>query len=196
VKHKKLISLCLLSAIVGAVEFSGNIGYASEYHYRGIFQHADSLNAGVDIEAGGFSAGVWTADVGDGAEVDLYGSYSWELGDLTASAGMTGYYYTGDFDETYEEVNLGLDYKFLSVAHSYGTWDGEEGMDYDFTSVTANWNGLYTTYGVFGKEFEGDYIQAGYGLEWAGFDWGVSYIKHDEGDSLIGTVSRSFNGSR
>ncbi len=84
-KHKKLISLCLLSAIVGAVEFSGNIGYASEYHYRGIFQHADSLNAGVDIEAGGFSAGVWTADVGDGAEVDLYGSYSWELGDLTAS---------------------------------------------------------------------------------------------------------------
>ena len=128
VKHKKLISLCLLSAIVGAVEFSGNIGYASEYHYRGIYQHAYSLNAGVDIEAGGFSAGVWIADVGDGAEVDLYGSYSWELGDLTASAGMTGYYYTGDFDETYEEVNLGLDYKFLSVAHSYGFCNCRNGL--------------------------------------------------------------------
>ena len=192
-KHKKLISLYLLSAIVGAVEFSGNIGYASEYHYRGIFQHANSLNAGVDIEAGGFSAGVWTADVGDGAEVDLYGSYTLDIKeDLSVYAGMTGYYYTGDFDETYEELNIGLDYKFLSVAHSYGTWDGDGGVNYNFTSVTANWEGFYTTYGIFGKEFEGDYVEAGYGLSWKGFDFGASYIITDEKDSFVGTVSKAF----
>ena len=188
---KLLVPLCLLSASIGAVELSGNVGYATEYHYRGILQSKESFSAGVDLDAGGFNMGVWTADVGDGAEVDVYSSYTWNIEDLSFSAGMTGYYYTGDFDETYEEVNLGLGYKFLSLEHSIGTWDGEDGMDYDFTAVTADWNGFYTTYGIFGKEFDGDYIEAGYGLSWIGFDWGVSYITTDEEDSFVGTISRS-----
>lgn len=190
--QKLLIPLCLLGASIASAEVSMNAGYATEYHYRGIFQSKESFSAGVDLDVGGLNAGIWTADVGDGAEVDVYGSYTWEIEDLAVSAGMTGYYYTGDFDETYEEVNLGIGYKFLSIGHSTGTWDGEGGMDYDFTSLTAEWNGFYSTYGIFGKEFEGDYIEAGYGLSWQGFDWGVSYITAEEEDSFVGTISRSF----
>lgn len=189
---KKLIPLCLLSASVGAVELTGNVGYATEYHYRGILQNSESFSAGVDLDAGGLNVGVWTADVGDGAEVDLYGSYTLQVGDLGVSAGVTGYYYTGDFDETYEEVNLGAEYKFLSVQHSIGKWDGEEGMDYDFTSITATYENFYTTYGIFGKEFSGDYTEVGYGTTFKGVDVGVSYITTEGSDSLIGTISRSF----
>ena len=190
--QKLLIPLSLLATSIATAEVSMNAGYATEYHYRGIFQSKESFNAGVDLDVGNLNVGVWTADVGDGAEIDLYGSYTWEIDDLAFSAGMTGYYYTGDFDETYEEVNLGLDYKFLSLEHSIGTWDGEGGMDYDFTAVTAEWNGLYATFGIFGKEFEGDYAEAGYGLSWQGFDWGVSYITAEDEKSLVGTISRSF----
>jgi|TARA_B110000908_G_scaffold76381_1_gene91946 uncharacterized protein (TIGR02001 family) len=189
---KKLIPLCLLSVSVSAVELSGNVGYATEYHYRGILQNSESFSAGVDLDAGGFNMGVWTADVGDGAEVDVYSSYTWEVGDLAVSAGMTGYYYTGDFDETYEEVNLGLDYKFLSVEHSMGTWDGEEGMDYDFTAITTNYEAFYATYGIFGKEFSGDYVEVGYGTTFKGIDMGVAYITTDGSDSFIATLGRVF----
>ena len=189
---KKLIPLCLLSVSVSAVEISGNVGYATEYHYRGILQNSESFSAGIDLDAGGLNMGIWTADVGDGAEVDVYSSYTWEVGDLAVSAGMTGYYYTGDFDETYEEVNLGLDYKFLSVEHSMGTWEGEEGMDYDFTSITTNYNDFYATYGIFGKEFSGDYVEVGYGRTFKGVDMGVAYITTDGSDSLIATLGRAF----
>ena len=73
-------------AVVGAgfsashanAEVSYNIGYASEYYYRGILQKSSSGSAGVDFEQGGFYLGTWAADVGDGLEVDLYGGYGVE----------------------------------------------------------------------------------------------------------------------
>ena len=74
-----LSSLIAVSAFAGtqaaAAEVSYNIGFASEYYYRGILQKESSASAGVDLETNGFYAGAWTADVGDGLEVDLYGGY-------------------------------------------------------------------------------------------------------------------------
>ena len=98
-------------AVVGAgfsashanAEVSYNIGYASEYYYRGILQKSSSGSAGVDFEQGGFYLGTWAADVGDGLEVDLYGGYGVETdAGVSMSVGFTGYYYTGDFDDTYD----------------------------------------------------------------------------------------------
>jgi len=56
-------------------EVSYNIGVASEYYYRGILQKDSSASAGIDYENSGFYAGAWTADVGDGVEVDGYFGY-------------------------------------------------------------------------------------------------------------------------
>jgi uncharacterized protein (TIGR02001 family) len=119
---KKLIASSVLaaSALAGVsapamADLSANVGYASEYYYRGYLQKESSASAGLDYETGGFYVGTWAADVGDGLEYDIYGGYGLELGDFTIGAGFTGYYYTGEFDDTYEEINLSASWQFISV---------------------------------------------------------------------------------
>ena len=97
-------TLLTLSAVAQA-DWSANLGYASEYHYRGILQKTSSASGGVDFETGGFYAGTWAADVGDGLEVDGYFGYGADVGAVSLGIGYTGYFYTGDFDETYQEIN-------------------------------------------------------------------------------------------
>jgi len=182
-------------------ELSANVGFASEYYYRGILQKETSGSAGVDFETGGFYAGTWAADVGDGLEVDGYFGYGIDVGEVNLSAGFTGYYYTGDFDDTYEEVNLNASWRFISVGYSVGEWDGDGGQDYDFLEVTLEHNGFYGTYGTFGDEFDGEYFQLGYGTEVGGFDVGVAAIfsskelsdQDGESEALVFTIGKSFD---
>ncbi len=184
---------------------SANAAVVSQYFFRGIKQtDTATASAGVDYEKGNFSVGTWVADVQDGVEIDLYGSYSFELSkDLSLSAGFTSYQYTGDFDTAYNEVNLGLSYQFISVAYNIGTHDVDAGPDddYDFLSVTAEYEGFYATYGTWGKDFDGDYIEVGYSAEVSGFDLGVALIANSseldletaKGDeSLVFSLSKSF----
>ena len=181
-----LSSVIAMSALVttqASAEVSYNVGFVSEYYYRGIFQKSSSASAGIDFEQNGLYLGAWSADVGDGLEVDLYGGYGIETdAGFSASLGFTGYYYTGDFNDTYQEVNLGLGYGMFSLGYSSGQWDGfgaEE--DYDFLEIGfATDSGLYGTYGTFGKDFDGDYFEFGYGTSISEFDVGVSYILTDE----------------
>ncbi len=214
---KSLLSIALTSLIAtsvftstqaSAVEgLSANAAVVSQYFFRGIAQTTTaSASAGVDYEVGNFSVGTWAADVQDGIEIDFYGSYGVELGELGLSAGFTSYQYTGDFDSAYNEVNLGLSYSFLSVSYNVGQHDEDEALgideaDYDFLSVTAEYEGFYATYGTWGKDFDGDYIELGYGTEVSGFDLGVALIVNSkeldletgEGDeSLVFSLSKSF----
>ena len=198
-------------AVVGAgfsashanAEVSYNIGYASEYYYRGILQKSSSGSAGVDFEQGGFYLGTWAADVGDGLEVDLYGGYGVETdAGVSMSVGFTGYYYTGDFDDTYEEINLGLGYGMFSLGYSIGEWDGFGAPeDYSFLEATLEADsGIYATYGSFGKDFDGDYIELGYGTTVSDIDLGVALIVSDdlgdqeggEGEALVFSIFKSF----
>ena len=168
-----------LFAASASAEVSYNIGYTSEYYYRGILQKTSSGSAGVDFEDSGFYVGAWTADVGDGLEVDGYFGYGIETeSGFTASIGFTGYYYTGEFDDTYEEINVGLGYGMFSLGYSVGEWDGfGASADYDFLELTvAGENGLYGTYGTFGDEFEGDYLEIGWGTTISDIDFGIAAI--------------------
>ena len=129
-------------------DVSYNVGFASEYYYRGYFQKSSSASAGIDFEEGGFYAGAWTADVGDGLEVDGYLGYGVELGDLSIGVGFTGYYYTGDFDNTYEEINFNVGYGPISVEYSTGTYDDPAAeQDYSFLGLSADLGSclLYTS---------------------------------------------------
>lgn len=93
-------------------DVSSNIGVVSQYHFRGIQQTAGaSTYAGIDYESGDFSIGTWGADVSDGLEIDIYGSYAFDINDkLSFSIGGTSYQYTGDFDSAYNEINLGASF--------------------------------------------------------------------------------------
>jgi uncharacterized protein (TIGR02001 family) len=163
-------------------EVSYNIGYASEYHFRGILQKNSSASAGVDYTAGGIYAGLWTADVGDGLEVDVYGGYGIETeSGFSLGLGFTGYYYTGDtFDDTYEEINLNLGYGIASFEYSVGESDNfGSKVDYNYKALTLTAeSGIYGKYAKFGKNFKsnGDYFEVGYGTTISDIDLGIAGI--------------------
>ena len=126
------LGLSGLSAPAFAVDLSANVGYNSEYIFRGIPQKNSSAMAGLDLEAGGFYLGTWGADVGDGLEIDYYGGYGFEVGAFTFGVGGTYYSYTGDFDDTYKEVNLSAGWSFLTFDAAIGTYENFAGPDLDY----------------------------------------------------------------
>lgn len=196
--HKKSLLTAAIATVaalpaVSNADMSANVGYVSDYIFRGIYQEESSAFGGFDFEDdSGFYAGVWGADVGIGLEVDLYAGYSGSFGeDGGYSIGFTGYFYTEDgvpfstydedpgsfpsidpdiydfgYDDTYTEINLGISYGIFSLDHAIGEWDGY-GMpvDYTFTTLTiAPEVGPYYSYNSFGDQTKGDYIEVGYGF--------------------------------
>jgi uncharacterized protein (TIGR02001 family) len=158
-----------------AADISANIGFNSEYIFRGIPQAKHSAFSGFDLESGGFYAGTWAADVGDGYEIDYYGGYGFEASDFGFTAGATWYTYTSDFDDQYLELNLGVNWKILSLeitTGKYANFTGPE-LDYSFYSISALHNGFFASIGAFGQDFDGGYFEAGYGNTFRvqGHDW-------------------------
>ena len=181
-----LALLAPLGADAQEAEVSANAGWVSQYFYRGILQKTSSASAGLDVGFGALSAGTWLADVRDGVEVDFYGSVGADVEGLSLSVGGTAYLYTGQFDDTYLEANLGAGYGPLSVEFSIGQYDSPpEGgavgdkQDYWFLGVTAEHEGFYGTVGTFGYDFDGAYGEVGYGFSAAELDFTISGILSD-----------------
>jgi len=185
---KSLASAAVLASaaafpVVSAAEVTANVGWVSQYLFRGIFQEDSSASAGIDYASdGGFYIGTWGADVGDGLETDLYFGYGGESGDFSWSAGYTGYYYTDDFDDTYQEINLGVAYGIFALDYAIGEWDGfGNPADYTFTSLTlAPEVGPYYTFGSHGDDFDGDYVELGYGFDFMGADLSIALTFSDD----------------
>ena len=178
-----LLSASTFASTTAVAETSYNVGYVSEYYYRGIYQKNSSASAGVDFEEGGLYVGAWTADVGEGLEYDLYAGYGTEVGDVSLGIGYTGYFYTDDWDETYQEVNLSAGYGPVSIGYSIGEYDGQfddsmpAGQDYGFLQIDIDLGaGFYGTYGSFSDDAEGDYVEVGYGTTVSEIDLGVAII--------------------
>ncbi|MEX2126581.1 MAG: TorF family putative porin [Woeseia sp.] len=195
------IATALLWSGLANADLSANIGWASDYFYRGILQAPSSASAGIDFEKNGFYAGSWAADVNDGLEVDGYFGYANESGGISYSVGFTGYYYTGDFDDTYQEVNLGAGYGFATVDVAVGEYDNFGGpvQDYTYYSLTIANKGFYAKLGGFAQDFDGEYIELGYGTSIAELDLGFAAIfangdlVGEATESLVFTIGKSFN---
>lgn len=195
-----LASLSVLLSPHAHAELSANLGWVSDYYYRGIFQSASSASGGVDWSGGGFYVGTWAADLDDGLEVDGYFGYAHELGDLTLSAGFTGYYYTQDFDDTYQEVNLGAGLGFATIDVALGEYDNFGGptRDYTWYALTLEKNGFHGRLAGFSRDFEGNYLEFGYSTSLAELDLGVTLIIADDdlvgesAESLVFSVGKSF----
>ena len=201
-----LISLLLAGSAANA-GWSANIGWQSDYYFRGIFQKSSSAQGGVDFEHKGFYVGTWAADVGGGAtgeglEIDYYAGYGGEVGDFNYGIGYTAYTYTGDFDDTYQEINLSAGYSIVTLDIAVGEYDNFDGgkLDYQFYSLTAEYKGFYGQYGRFEDDFEGDYWQFGYGTTVAEVDIGLSLLYSDEnlvgatsGEALIFSIGKTFD---
>ena len=124
-----------------------------------------------------------------------------DVGDVSLSIGFTGYYYTGDFDDTYQEVNLGAAFGLLSVEVAVGEYDNFDGptQDYTYYALTLEKDGLYGKFGGFAQDFEGEYFEFGYGTTVADIDVGVALILAnddlvgDEEESIVFTLGKAFD---
>jgi len=117
-----------------------NVGFTTAYWYRGAFQNDSAISFGADYENGSFYLGTWWADVGASSihdpslEIDLYTGYNFDLLGVPSYLGVTGYYYTDEFDQDYEEVNFGMDFGLASfdsvINGSYKDGNGNASSDY------------------------------------------------------------------
>jgi uncharacterized protein (TIGR02001 family) len=200
---KNIFKSIILLALAGTAQadFSANIGYMSEYHFRGILQKVSSVSAGLDYETGGFYVGTWAADVGDGLEVDGYFGYGADVGDVSLSVGYTGYFYTGDFDDTYQEINLGAGFGMLSLDVAIGEYDNFDGptLDYTYYALTLEKDGFYGTYAGFSQDADGEYLQLGYGTTISEIDFEIALILANDDligqddESLVFSIGKSFD---
>jgi uncharacterized protein (TIGR02001 family) len=197
----RIVLMALLATGTANAEWSGNIGWASDYYFRGIFQASSSANGGIDYAKGGFYAGTWMADVGDGLEVDGYFGFTSEIGEVSYGIGFTGYYYTEEFDDTYEEINLNVAYgpARIDVALGrYGNFDAGP-QNYSYYSLTLEKEGFYGKYAGFARDFAGEYFEFGYSASLAEVDLGLSLILAndelvgDSGESLVFSVGKTFD---
>ena len=126
-----LIALLLLGAgSASAAEFSGNVGYFSDYRFRGISQgdRSPAIQGGFDIELdGGFYLGTWASNVApwsDGTiELDWYGGWAIDLND---SSGIDiGVWYYG-----YPEDNADPGLDFVEIYGNYSFQDLTLGVAY------------------------------------------------------------------
>jgi len=89
---------------------TGNIGFTSNYIWRGVTQGADesAISGGIDYAKSGFYVGTWVSSLGGGAqyEQDIYAGYGFKAGPVDLDVGYIMYTYpvgsaTLDFDELY-----------------------------------------------------------------------------------------------
>ena len=122
-KHYALTTLASASLTLAADQpqamphsFTANLGLFSEYRFRGIDQTfgRPALQGGFDYShASGLYAGNWNSNVSSGAgypggrlEMDFYGGYKTQLGDVALDLGAIYYYYPGThLDDAFQGVN-------------------------------------------------------------------------------------------
>ena len=170
-KIKNLVPALVLSARLRwfprprMAEVSANIGWVSEYIYRGIHpgRLARRTRASTTRPTAASTSAPGAPTSATVSRRTLY--FGFAGGDnFTYKIGYTGYFYTDDFDDTYNEVNLGIGYGIFALDVAIGEWDGfGTPADYTFTSITiAPEMGPYYKFGSFGDDFDGDYFELGY----------------------------------
>ena len=181
---KNILMIILLlgsfPTITQASSMSYNVGYMSDYWYRGVFQSESAVSFGADAEVGNFYVGTWMADVDQGIEMDVYGGYGFTILGMDSYIGATGYYYSDNFDSDYEEINTGLSYGNVSYDYSVGKYKTATEQDYSWSEVTMSFtDNLSVSYGEWGKDLKGSVTKVNFNKTIHDIDFGVEVGKND-----------------
>tara|TARA_R110000737_G_scaffold100972_1_gene134846 strand:+ start:35 stop:652 length:618 start_codon:yes stop_codon:yes gene_type:complete len=181
---KNILMIILLlgsfPTITQASSMSYNVGYMSDYWYRGVFQSESAVSFGADTEVGNFYVGTWMADVDTGIEMDVYGGYGFTILGMDSYIGATGYYYSDNFDSDYEEINAGLSYGNVSYDYSVGKYKTTTEQDYSWSEVTMSFtDNLSVSYGEWGKDLKGSVTKVNFNKTINDIDFGVEVGKND-----------------
>ncbi len=127
---------CLLagSPFVNA-EVTANIGFTSDYIWRGVSQTGNSAAVSGGIDWGhesGFYLGTWVSNVTGGYELDLYGGFAGNAGDVGYDLGAIYYGYTDSANADFLELAASASWKWLKVGANY-TVDGDASTPAQFS---------------------------------------------------------------
>lgn len=135
--------LCAAPAVADDLPISANIGFVSDYAFRGASQSDEkpALQGSFDFKHdNGFYLGVWGSNISwlsdagadkSSLETNLYGGYTTEFGPIGFDIGLLQYYYPGKFgrgtdyhanggkDPDTLEGHIGLSWEFLSFTYSH-----------------------------------------------------------------------------
>lgn len=115
-------------------ELSGNIGFTSNYLWRGVTQSNDeaAISGGIDYaHESGFYAGTWVSNLaGAQYEQDWYAGYGFAAGEVDLDAGYIAYTYpVGNANLDFSEVYLNAGYQAFSAGLAYTVdtdWGGQD----------------------------------------------------------------------
>lgn len=165
---KKLLTLLLAFSIMPVFAgINGNVGYTSDYMWRGQTQSmgGGAFQAGVDLDYEGFFVGAWASEVdfGDDSaslEYDLYGGYKFAVSDkLSMDVGVIQYRWDDNDIEMVEEAFVRVSTPLVGFGYSIDTDDSEKdymelmvkapfikvvdvGFTYGRFPDDSNWKGL------------------------------------------------------
>ena len=181
---KNILMIILLlgsfPTITQAQSISYNVGYMSDYWYRGVFQSESAVSFGADYDSNSLYLGTWMADVDTGIEMDVYGGYGFTILGMDSYIGATGYYYSDNFDSDYEEINAGLSYGNVSYDYSVGKYKTTTEQDYSWSEVTMSFtDNLSVSYGEWGKDLKGSVTKVNFNKTIHDIDFGVEVGKND-----------------
>lgn len=126
---------------------TNNIGFVSNYYFRGISQtwHKPAVQGGIDIaHSSGFYVGAWGSNVSPNTypdatlEVDAYAGYNGTISaveGLGYTVGLYGYFYPGG---TWKKYNFQGTPNQTPEGGSWNTYEANFGMSYKWLSAKAS----------------------------------------------------------
>ena len=187
----------IVNAADSSWETSANVGLFSEYRFRGVKQTEDApaIQGGFDLShSSGFYLGNWNSNVefaGTSIEMDFYGGYSFDVGDLNIDIGDLYYYYPDTVGEdvnsnevyaiaSYGPLSLGLHYfttDWYGAANTDGTTYTQINFEYplsDKLTVSAH-AGSHSVESSSGSDYEDYSVSLAYDTDY-GYSIGLDFI--------------------
>jgi len=123
-------AVLVCAAATATAEVTGNVGFATDYRFRGISQtdRDPAIQGGLDLTTeAGFYAGAWASNIqfAGSMELDLYGGFTGAINEnLTYDLGYIFYKYpsandSGELEVDYHEVKGVLAFSGFSVGVHY-----------------------------------------------------------------------------
>lgn len=187
-------SLIATPALAETPTVEGNVGFVTDYRFRGasLSDETLALQGGLDLTwTSGFYVGAWASSIepvgGSEVEVDVYAGYSGEAGGLGYDVGVLVYTYPGEAETAYAEAYGSLSGSTGAVSHTVGAaWAPEQ-------SNLSDQDNLYLYYTA-GTELSDSGIGVSFTL---GYEAGAFGDWDGDGDDKINwqiALSKSYAG--
>ena len=191
IKFKKIAVLLLVSmsyVSLSAADVEFNLALTNDYIWRGMSQTAEdpAVSGGFDITSSehGAYVGAWGSyvdfDSDTSTEVDYYFGYADESArGVSFDVGYISYNYPSEGELKFEEIYVGVAYKWVGVLISKGL---EQAPDNTEWSVALGDSGLGVTYGDYDGVGKYTLVSFDFPKEFSGISFGIGLSDFDAAD--------------